>query len=191
MSDKGIVNLESVCEEWFGITSRQYRTHAKRGEVPPVVNGQINIFLAFKHLLIYYRKLSEEGGSPELTKQRIRIAKATADKKELQLEREQGLIINTEIAMKLWGAVLQTIKSRIESIPVKLAPLARAASTDAESKEIIEDFIKEVLTELANPNLKEIAGMVSDKSNIKHIKTKAKVDSKPMGGQRKGTKSGK
>lgn len=186
-----MLNLEEVSEKWFGITSRQYRKHAKKGEVPPVVNGEINFLLAFKNLLNYYRKLSEEGGSPELTKQRIRIAKATADKKELQLEREQGIIIDTEIAMKLWGAVLQTIKSRIESIPVKLAPLARAATTDAESKEIIEDFIKEVLTELANPNLKEIAGMVSDKPDIKHIKTKAQTNRKSVGGQRKSTKPGK
>ena len=127
-------------------------------------------------------------GSLSLTDERIRLTKITADRKELLLQRERGELINTERAMTLWGAVIQIIANKLEAIPVKLAPLARATSSDREAKEIIENFINEVRVELSSPDLREINKIVADQEKLKHVKTKKPIKRKSVGRQKKGVK---
>lgn len=122
-----------------------------------------------------------------LTAERIRLTKINADRKALQLAREQGKLIDTEVAMKLWGAVIQIISNKLDAIPVKLAPLARATSSDMEAKEIIDKFIREVKEELSNPNLAEVAGMIDDKPDNKHVKGKKKTVSGKRHAKRRAT----
>ena len=128
-------------------------------------------------------KQTETTAAPHtsLTDQRIRLTKITADRKELLLQRERGQLIDVERAMTLWGAVIQIFVNKLEAIPVKLAPLARATSTDMEAKEIIEKFINEIREELSNPDLREINKIVADQEKLKHVKTKKPIKRKSVG----------
>ena len=184
----GEVKLEAVAREIFGITSRQYRKHAVEDGAPSVIRGKIDIFQACKWLIGYYRALAKGQGSLSLTDERTRLTKITADRKELQLEEEKGELINTMEAMEAWGIVCQAIRSKVLSTPSKLAPLILGIKTISEIKEITEKFIREVLTEIANPDLIKIAKMASDKGNVKHIKSSATSKGKRVGRPRKSVK---
>ena len=184
----GEVKLEAAARGIFGITSRQYRKHAVEDGAPSVIRGKINIFQACKWLIGYYRALAKGQGSLSLTDERTRLTKITADRKELQLEEEKGELINTMEAMEAWGIVCQAIRSKVLSTPSKLAPLILGIKTISEIKEITEKFIREVLTEIANPDLIKIAKMASDKGNVKHIKSSATSNGKRVGRPRKSVK---
>ena len=184
----GEVKLEAAARGIFGITSRQYRKHAIEDGAPSVIRGKIDIFQACKWLIGYYRALAKGQGSLSLTDERTRLTKITADRKELQLKEEKGELINTMEAMEAWGIVCQAIRSKVLSMPSKLAPLILGIKTISEIKEITEKFMREVLTEIANPDLIKIAKMASDKGNVKHIKSSATSKGQRVGRPRKSVK---
>lgn len=150
-------NLETVCKNIFGITSRQYRYLATDGKVPAPVSGKIDFPLATKQLLEYYRKLAAGQGSLSLTDERVRLTKINADRKDLQLQKEKGELLHVDTIMKLQGGVMQNIRSRILSLPAKLATLSFGSSTIAENESIIRKGIYEVLDEIREINFGEVS----------------------------------
>lgn len=98
---------------------------------------------------------------PELQKQRARLTRINADRKELQLEQERGRLIRTELAQRLWGAVLFNMINKLEALPSKLAP-ALQGLTIPEAKAALDKAIYEVRMEMSNPDLKEIAQNMSN-----------------------------
>jgi hypothetical protein len=116
---------------------------------------------AMTALACYYQKLAEGNGSLSLTDERTRLTRINADKKELELEKARGELIRTDVAQKLWAAVMANINLKIEIIPQKLPPLAFGLSIP-EIKALTERMIYEVRMEIANPDLKEISKAGSD-----------------------------
>ena len=183
------VNLEIASREIFGITSRQYRKHAHEDGAPIVIGGKVNLIQACKWLISYYRALAKGQGSLSLTDERTRLTKINADRKQLQLRREIGGLIDTVEAMRLWGAVCQAVRSKILSMPSKLSPLVLGIKTIPEIKEITEKFAREVLNELSNPDFVKAAIISSSNRDMGYAKTPATANRKRMGRSRKNTKS--
>ena len=183
------VNLEIASREIFGITSRQYRKHAHEDGAPIVIGGKVNLIQACKWLINYYRILAKGQGSLSLTDERTRLTKINADRKELQLRKEKGEVINTVEAMRLWGGVCQAMRSKILSMPSKLSPLVLGIKTIPEIKEITEKFAREVLNELSNPDFVKAAIISSSNRDMGYTKTPAATNRKRMGRSRKNTKS--
>ena len=167
------INLEMACNQIFGITSREYRTFVKEQGAPEVIQGKVDFVKVSKWLIEYYRGLAKGQGSLSLTDEKIRLTKISADREELLLKKEKGELINSIEAMRLWSRVCQGIRSKILSIPTELSPIVLGVRTIPEIKNIIEKFVREVLTEIANPDLMQISGMASNKGDIKHIKSSA------------------
>jgi hypothetical protein len=84
--------------------------------------------------------------------QKIRLTKINADRKELELQRARGELIETVFAKKMWGEILRRFISRIESIPMKLPPLVYGLSMP-EIKSVTEKLIYEARCELSSPDL--------------------------------------
>ena len=183
------VNLEIASREIFGITSRQYRKHAHEDGAPIVIGGKVNLIQACKWLISYYRALAKGQGSLSLTDERTRLTKINADRKQLQLGREIGGLIDTTEAMRLWGAVCQAVRSKILSMPSKLSPLVLGIKTIPEIKDITEKFAREVLNELSDPDLVKAAIISSSNRDMGYTKTPAATNRKRMGRSRKNTKS--
>lgn len=178
-------NLETVCKNIFGLTSRQYRYLANDGKVPHVVSGKIDFVLATKQLLEYYRKLAAGQGSLSLTDERVRLTKINADRKDLQLQKEKGELLHVDTVMKLQGGVLQNIRSRILSLPVKLATLSFGSATIAENESIIRRGIYEVLDEIREINFSEVSRVVSVSKPATDNGRSKKLKGKRVGGQGK------
>lgn len=177
-----MVAITDLCESTLGITPRRYRDLAKEGIVPVTEKGKVPFLPTVKAVIEYYRKRAEAGGSLSLTDERTRLTRLNADRRELQLQKERGDLINCGVAVKLWAAVCLNIKTKIEQIPSKLAPLAYGLKTP-EIKAVADQMVYEVLMEIANPNLEQIARQMETRK----IKPKAAgtVKRKPAAGRKK------
>ena len=164
------VKLEKVSQQVFGISPRRYRQLAADGIVPQVVNGEIDLLRATRDLLDYYRKLLAGQGSLSLTDERVRLTKINADRKELQLQREKGELIETAIAMQVWGDVVMRMRSKLLSIPTKLAGIAVGHQSPVEVKSVVDKYIEEVLSELSNPDLYKLSAKGVPKAKSQKVK---------------------
>ena len=188
------IDLEQFASYWAAkglkMTSRRYRQIADEDKVPKVVKGKIrDPMSAMTMIAVYYQKLAEGSGSLSLTDERTRLTRINADRKELELSKARGELIETVLAQKLWAAVMANIANKIELIPSKLPPLAYGLSIP-EIKAVTERMVYEVRNEIANPNLEQIARMDGHKRVIKPAATKTSANSKRVGRSKQDVKSG-
>ena len=188
------VAIVDLCNSVLGITDRRYRDIAKEGIVPAVEKGKVPFLQTVKAVIEYYRKRAEAGGSLSLTDERTRLTRINADRKQLELEKERGDVISSAVAVKLWADICGNIKKKIEQIPTKLAPQVYGLKTP-EIKAVADQMIYEVLKEIANPDLEQIARQMGSRKGrglrgVKHTKAAGTVKRKPVGGRKKGVKSG-
>jgi len=192
----GEIELEKFVSYWeskgLKMKSRRYRTLAEEGKVPKLAKGGkvTDPMAAMTALACYYQKLAEGNGSLSLTDERTRLTRINADKKELELEKARGELLDTAFAQKMWGGVLENIVKKIDIIPSKLPPLAYGLSIP-EIKAVTERMIFEIKNEMSNPDLEQIARTACNKGAAKFntgapdLKRKRvgrqKPDAKPRG----------
>ena len=89
---------------------------------------------------------------------------------ELELEKERGNLLPVKYVERQWGNLVLNCKSKLLSIPSKLAPVL-ANETDINiSKNIIEQSINEALIELAKAN--DIENIDTDNQSVEQPKPK-------------------
>jgi len=106
-----------------------------------------------------WNQAREEGSGkpdPELTKQRARLVKLTADRREIELLKMKGELLPVQEAMRVWGAMVITMKNRLEAMENKLPPMLHGL-TIPEIQDVLSKYIYEMREELSNPDLKMIA----------------------------------
>jgi len=162
------------------ISERHVLRLTKLGILPQSDNPK-EITLAF----VRYLKEST-GGKADLIGERIRLTRAQADQKEWDLKTTQGEYVHVDTAMQLWGQVAHGIRSKLLSIPSKLAPLVIGCSGLSEIKEITEKQIHEVMEEIANPDLKKYSkSHRSDSADLSHAPASGKAVHKRVGRSKK------
>lgn len=93
---------------------------------------------------------------PELTKQRARLVRITADRKEIELLKMQGELLPVQEAMNVWGAMVIAMRNRLEAMENKLPPMLYGLSIP-EIQDVLSKYIYEMREELSNPDLKKLA----------------------------------
>jgi len=126
------------------------------------------------------------GGAPELTRERARLVRLQADKRELELALFRGELIETARAQAAWGAVIMTFISKLEAMENKLPPLVFGLSMP-EIQVAVRNYIYEMRLELANPDLREIAVQVNrELKKKKEKKTNGTNRKRKSTGRKKG-----
>jgi phage terminase Nu1 subunit (DNA packaging protein) len=146
--------------EILGLTARYIRDLESQGVISRLENGKYSIPDTVQAFIAFKAKTPEDA---DLLQERTRLVKAQADRKELDLERARGEVLDTARAMQLWGAVCFQIRSKILSLPVKISPLLFSLKSISEIKERLEKSFHEVLNEISNPDLKKIAKQLEGK----------------------------
>jgi hypothetical protein len=188
------INLEILiksCNQLgLKITSRWYRILAKEDKVPEIYQGKVDGFKALIMLALYYQKLAQGSGSLTLTDERTRLTKINADRKQLELEKARGELINTDRAMLAWGMITKNVDNKLLVIPRKSAPLLFGLTlSEIEAKQ--HEIINEVRNEVTNPNLRELTGMATRKNGGSNIKAKASLVHSAVGRPKQNIKSRK
>jgi phage terminase Nu1 subunit (DNA packaging protein) len=107
-----------------------------------------------------WRQVREEGlekADPELTKQRARLVRLQADRKEIELLRTKGALLPVQEALTVWSAVIITMKTRLLAFPRKMAPIVCGCSRETEIEELLRREIDQICNELAEPDLEDLA----------------------------------
>ena len=113
----------------------------------------------------------------DLLMERQRLVRITADRKQLQLDKERGELLRVDRAMTIWGAVIGNLRSRFLSLPRKISPLLYGLTSIAQIEERLRNEVYDLMRELSNPDLaeKQIAKNPKVKEFMKKEKRHAKV----------------
>lgn len=89
------------------------------------------------------------GESLDLTRERARLAREQADAQELKNRQARGELVPGDQIESAWVALMSGVRSRLLSVPSKVAPIVHAAKTPAEAEAIIREHQTEALAELS------------------------------------------
>ena len=100
---------------------------------------------------------------------RNRLLKAQADLAEIEKQKQQGELIAKQEVKKNWLSILSVLKSKLLSMPNKVAPVVMTYKNVNEVKLILKDKIYDTLHEIAGADLTK-----DDKRNVRSSKVKSK-----------------
>ena len=125
-------------------------------------------------------------GAPDVIDLNVECArkiKAEAELAEIELAKEREDLIQVDAVRQVWGELVIAAKSRLLSIPAKLAPVVAVEDAPATCKYLVEEQIIEALDELAEW-LSECADETSvDAASFAgtDLASTAEVDGEPVG----------
>lgn len=167
-----------LCAEAFGISVQAFdhwdvKPVEKRGReslynLPDVIAWRLN------------RDQSGEEGGLNLQAEKARLASAQADKTEIEVEILKGKVFKAETVEKAWTEMIGNCRSRMLSIPSKIAPILAAEKESKKVESKLRDAVYEALFELKDyepTQYTDIAPEVSDADDS----TAAKANAKPVG----------
>lgn len=138
------------------------REDGKRGRYPLT-----NVTLYIKHLR--ERAYGNKAEKTDLQTERTRLAKAQADRTEMEVGRLNESLIPAEQVLMDWSGLASNCRAKLLNTPAKIAHLVIAAETYSEAEEIIRNEIHEALNELAQQSFKR-NGVESNSPTIQATK---------------------
>lgn len=153
----------------LGFSDRWLRKLIEGGAVKEAARNAWDALDVARQLITYYSTLVErqkaeiaslraqianaEGSSANKSDEDARLAKAKADKAEMEVAEMRGELIPAgQVAETLHGAIV-IMKTRLNGIPAKAAPLAHGAPSVAAAEKVIRDHVDEALAELGKAEI--------------------------------------
>lgn len=139
--------------------------------------------------LVKNRYGSSEDGSPsDYNAERTRLTKIKADLAELEKEQVSSKLIPSADVEQAWAVMVTNAKTRLMSIPVKIASALFAAQNNMNAiREIVEVQIIEALQELSNVQVRTVNPVrISDNiddvdGGDKAVYSSAETNGQPVG----------
>ncbi len=175
--------------EMLGVSTRRLYQLAKEGDPPP--KDSAGKYPAREYAVwLMEREISKKGIQPDgkvldLQAERARLAKEQADKTAMENGRLRGELAPVGAARKLLESVGSTFKTRILSIPSKLAPAIIGLKTLPEVRELIEEYLHDALHELSRLTEADLGSAAGPAGGT----PAAEADNKRVGRPRKKIKS--
>ena len=120
----------------------------------------------------------------DLNAERGRKLAAEAELVEIELEEKRGSLVSIEDVSDAWSEVIASCKSRLLSMPAKLAPVVAVEDNPSICKQMIQDQIYEALEELSgwvNEYAEEVTDDASYDASGRDAKAASSDDGEPMG----------
>lgn len=127
-----------------GLPERTLRDWRKKEILP----AELELDTAIRSIIIHLKQKQSDPNADELYAERVRLTKAQADHKELQVAELEGRLIEVGAAKKAWISLVTAFRAKILTVPTKLAPQLTNLSV-AEAEYLIRDQLYEALAELS------------------------------------------
>lgn len=140
------------------LTPQRVNQLVNQGIIPRAERGRyelVPVVRAYIHFL-RDRKIQGDVHGDDYSTYRTRLTKARAEMAEKENAQLDSKLIPADDAKQAWSAMVANARSRLLSIPNKIAPIVCAAETINEAREIIKIEIYEALNELADVEIKTI-----------------------------------
>ena len=113
-------------------------------------HSRIDLFKAVPLYISYVRSGREAGerAAADYNEEKARLTRAQADTAELALLEKSGVVIPADEAVLAWEAMLTNCKNKLLAIPSKAAPMLAAETDTAIVLDLLEDYVRDALTEL-------------------------------------------
>lgn len=143
----------------FGVTVRTVSDWQREADFPaPTKEGRRNLYDAaavvgwWRDREIARLIEGEDGKLLDLNHERARLAKAQADRQELALARERGELVPVELVGEAVGSDYTRVRARLLAMPTKAAALLAPETDTAICQSILDDLVREALSELSDPD---------------------------------------
>lgn len=137
------------------IDPRRVQQLAKEGVIPRLTKGQYPLVESIQGYIQYLQAMAHGRSDSETGygSQRTKLTKLKAEIQEIQLRRMKNELVPINQVIEVWGNVVTNMRSKMLSIPAKIAPRMRATKSNAEAQTIIKKNIEQALAELAEAEI--------------------------------------
>ena len=144
-----------VIAKLLDLSERRVQQLSREGVIPKAKRGQYDLIGAVRGYVRYLRDqaVQAQAGAPDYATERARLLRAKADLAEMEREEKRRALIAADEVETAWIAVLALLKTRLLALPDRLAPQAFEKETIGDTRNLIRVAIREVLEELAEPDV--------------------------------------
>jgi phage terminase Nu1 subunit (DNA packaging protein) len=144
-----------VIARLLDLSERRVQQLSREGVIPKAERGQYDLIGSVRGYVRYLRDqaLKAPAGAPDYAAERARFIRARADLAEMEAEEKRRSLIAAEQIEAAWIAVLALLRTRLLALPDRLAPQAFEQSTVGDTRNLIRTAIREVLDDLAQPDI--------------------------------------
>ena len=144
-----------VIARLLDLSERRIQQLSREGVIPKAERGQYDLIGSVRGYVRYLRDqaLRAQAGAPDYAAERARFIRARADLAEMEAEEKRRSLIAADEIEAAWIAVLALLRTRLLALPDRLAPQAFDQSTVGDTRNLIRTAIREVLDDLAEPDV--------------------------------------
>jgi phage terminase Nu1 subunit (DNA packaging protein) len=144
-----------VISRLLDLSERRVQQLSREGVIPKAERGQYDLIGSVRGYVRYLRDqaLKAQANAPDYAAERARFIRARADLAEMEAEEKRRSLIAADQVEAAWIAVLALLRTRLLALPDRLAPQAFDQSTVGETRNLIRIAIREVLDDLAEPDI--------------------------------------
>ena len=161
-----------VIARLLDLSERRVQQLSREGVIPKAERGQYDLIGSVRGYVRYLRDQATkaQAGAPDYAAERARFIRARADLAEMEAEEKRGALIAAEQIEAAWIAVLALLRTRLLALPDRLAPQVFEQSTVGDTRNLIRTTIREVLDDLAQPDVQleasaEIEGLADPEAD--------------------------
>lgn len=161
-----------VIAKLLDLSERRVQQLSREGVIPKAERGQYDLIGSVRGYVRYLRDqaVKAQAGAPDYAAERARFIRARADLSEMEAEEKRRSLIAADQIEAAWIAVLALLRTRLLSLPDRLAPQAFDQPTVGDTRNLIRAAIREVLDDLAEPDVQletdlELAGIADPETD--------------------------
>ncbi len=144
-----------VIAKLLDLSERRVQQLSREGVIPKAERGQYDLVGSVRGYVRYLRDqaLKAQAGAPDYAAERARFIRARADLAEMEAKEKRRSLIAADQVEAAWIAVLALLRTRLLALPDRLAPQVFEQSTVGDTRNLIRAAIREVLDDLAEPDI--------------------------------------
>ncbi len=145
----------AVIAKLLDLSERRVQQLSREGVIPKATRGQYDLIGSVRGYVRYLRDqaMSAQAGAPDYAVERARFIRARADLAEMEANQRRGSLIAADDAEAAWIAVLALLRTRLLSLPDRLAPLVYETGNLAGTRDLLRGTLRDVLEDLANSDV--------------------------------------
>jgi phage terminase Nu1 subunit (DNA packaging protein) len=133
----------------YGVSEKTVKKWQALGLFTKGPDRLIDLEAAVRGIYQHQKELAVGQGSDELIAQRTRIARADAERKELELSQLRGDLLPAEAVRKDTFALSRAVRDTIENIPGRISAILAAETSEHKVRELLAGELRQALQELS------------------------------------------
>ena len=169
----------------LGVSKSEVKRLVDESIIKKDLRGTYDLLHSIKGYIGYLQVRSggTKGVSADYHEERSRLTKAQADKAEFEAALMAGRLVDVEQLTQAWEGMLSSMRAKLLAIPSKVAPIIADEDEPGMVQNIIDDYMREALEELASYGTSTSNEDIVEGDGGTEATTEA--DRKPVGRQRK------